>query len=180
MASLWLTGILVLQAILVWLVLPTLLVIGFVVNLPTALALTALAKGASKAYKDEASVKVLVGAVAFPLTWLTVALLVGWGQTQIHTLYPQVPNAPIITGVLAFFLSALGGIVALVYQRLLAETMRSIRIRLTRARRSDSIHRLREERSRLYDQLMQLSEGLDLPGAVTPNGRVVEASGDLD
>jgi hypothetical protein len=178
LASAWLTGILVLQAILVWLVLPTLLVIGIVVNLPTALALTALAKGASKAYKDEASVKVLVGAVAFPLTWLTVALLVAWGQTQIHTLYPQVPNAPVITGVLAFFLSALGGFVALMYQRWLAATIRSIRVRLTRARRSDSIGRLKEERARLYELLMQLSEGLDLPGAVAPNGRIVQASGD--
>jgi 1-acyl-sn-glycerol-3-phosphate acyltransferase len=178
LASAWITGILVLQAILVWLVLPTLLVIGIVVNLPTALALTALAKGASKAYKDEASVKVLVGAVAFPLTWLTVALLVAWGQTQIHTLYPQVPNAPVITGVLAFFLSALGGFVALMYQRWLAATIRSIRVRLTRARRSDSIGRLKEERARLYELLMQLSEGLDLPGAVAPNGRIVQASGD--
>jgi hypothetical protein len=76
---------------------------------------------------------------------------------------------------LAFFLSALGGIVALIYQRLLAETMRSIRVRLTRARRSDSIHRLREERSRLYDKLMQLSQGLDIAGAVTRNGPSVEA-----
>jgi 1-acyl-sn-glycerol-3-phosphate acyltransferase len=178
MTSPWLNALLVLQAVIVWLVLPTLFVIGIVVNLPTALALTALAKGASKAYKDEASVKVLVGALAFPLTWLTVALLVAWGQTRIHTLYPQVPNAPVITGVLAFVLSALGGIVALIYQRLLSETMRSIRVRLTRARRSGSIHRLRKERSRLYENLMQLSQGLDLPGAVTSNGRVVEATGD--
>jgi 1-acyl-sn-glycerol-3-phosphate acyltransferase len=173
----WFTAILVLQAIAVWLVLPTLLVIGFLVNLPTALALTALAKGASKAYKDEASVKVLVGAVAFPLTRLIVALLVAWGQTQIHTLYPEVPNAPVITGVLAFFLSALGGFVALMYQRWVAATIRSIRVRLTRARRSDSIGRLRKERARLYERLMQLSEGLDLPGAVAPNGRVIRASG---
>jgi 1-acyl-sn-glycerol-3-phosphate acyltransferase len=175
-ASTWFTSILILQAIVVWLVLPTLFLIGFVVNLPTALALTALAKTTSKAYKDEASVKILVGAVAFPLTWLTVALLVAWGHTQIHTLYPQVPNAPVITGVLAFFLSALGGFVALMYQRWVAATLRSIRIRLTRARRSDSIARLRKERTTLFEHLMQLSVGLDLPGAVAPNGRIVRSS----
>jgi glycerol-3-phosphate O-acyltransferase/dihydroxyacetone phosphate acyltransferase len=179
LTSPWLTGILVLQAILVWLVLPTLLVIGFVVNLPTALAVSALAKVASKAYKDEASVKVLVGAVAFPLTWLVVSLLVAWGQTRLHTLYPQIPNAPAITGVVAFVLSALGGAVALMYQRWVAATMHALRVRLTRARRSDTIRRLREERSTLYDQLMRLAEGLDIPGSPTPDRRVPQAPGDL-
>ena len=176
MASVWLTANLILQAIIIWFVLPPLLVIGFVVNFPTALALTALSKVASKAYKDEASVKVLVGAIAFPLTWLLVAVIVGWGQTRLHTLYPQVPNAPVITGVFAFVLSALGGVIALMYQRWVSRTMRSIRVRLTQARRSQSIQRLKEERSRLFDRLMELSEGLELPGEVTPDGRVVPAS----
>jgi len=178
LASLWLTANLIMQAIVIWFVLPPLLVIGFVVNLPTALALTALSKFASKAYKDEASVKVLVGAIAFPLTWLVVALLVAWGQTRLHTLYPQIPNAPVITGAFAFFLSALGGIVALMYQRWVSRTMRSIRVRLTQARRSDSIKRLREERSRLFDRLMELSAGLELPGEVAPDGRILPAAGD--
>jgi 1-acyl-sn-glycerol-3-phosphate acyltransferase len=176
LASLWLTGILVLQAILVWLILPPLLLIGFAANLPTALALQALAKFASKSYKDEASVKVLVGTIVFPLTWLVIALLVGWGQTRLHTLYPQIPNAPMLTGVVAFVLSVIGGVVALLYQRLVRETWRSIRVRLTRARRSEAIERLRQERSRLYDQFMHLSEGLDLPGVVARDGRIVPAA----
>jgi hypothetical protein len=173
LVSLWLTANLVMQAVVVWFLLPPLLVIGFVVNLPTALALTALSKVASKAYKDEASVKVLVGTIAFPLTWLVVALLVAWGQTRLHDFYPQIPNAPVITGVVAFMLSAVGGVVALMYQRWVSRTMRSIRVRLTQARRSDSIRRLKEERSRLFDRLMELAEGLELPGEVAPDGRIL-------
>ncbi len=178
LASLWLTANLILQAIVIWFVLPPLLVIGFVVNLPTALALAALSKVASKAYKDEASVKVLVGTIVFPLTWLVVALLVAWGQTRLHTLYPQIPNAPVITALFAFLLSALGGVVALMYQRWVSRTMRSIRVRLTQARRSDSIRRLKEERSRLFDRLMELSTGLELPGEVAPDGRILKAAAD--
>jgi hypothetical protein len=173
LASLWLTVNLVLQAIVIWFILPPLLVIGFVVNLPMALALTAFAKVASKSYKDEASVKVLVGALAFPLTWLVVALLVAWGQTRLHDFYPQIPNAPVITGVVAFMLSAVGGVVALMYQRWVSRTMRSIRVRLTQARRSDSIRRLKEERSRLFDRLMKLADGLELPGEVAEDGRIL-------
>jgi hypothetical protein len=141
--------------------------------LPTAVLLKAFAKLVSKSNKDEASVKLLFGAVAFPLTWLVVALLVGWGQTRLHALYPTIPNAPILTGVVAFVLSALGGVVALQYQRLVQETMRSLRVRFTRTRRSDTIRRLQTERARLFDRLMQLAEGLDLPGTVATDGRIL-------
>jgi 1-acyl-sn-glycerol-3-phosphate acyltransferase len=173
LASPWLAAFVFLQFVFVYLLLPPIFVIGFVVNLPTALALTALAKMVSKSYKDEASLKLLVGSLAFPLTWLAVALLVAWGQTRLHRMYPAVPNAPALTACLAFSLSALGGIVALQYQRLVQETMRSLRIRLTRTRRSDSVRRLHEERSVIFEQIMKLAEGLDLPGKVSPNGKIV-------
>jgi len=173
LASPWLAAFVFLQFVFVYLLLPPIFVIGFVVNLPTAVALTAFAKLVSKSYKDEASVKLLVGSIAFPLTWLGVALLVAWGQTRLHRMYPAVPSAAILTGCLAFSLSALGGIVALQYQRLVQETMRSLRIRLTRSRRSDSVRRLHEERSVIFEKIMKLSKGLDLPGKVSPNGRVL-------
>ena len=43
------------------------------------------------------------------------------------------------------------------------ETARAIRVRLTRARRKLSLARLKAERARLYDGLMALAEGLELP-----------------
>lgn len=173
LASGWLAAAFFLQLILVYFLLPPILVLGCVVNLPTVVLLRAFVKRVSKSYKDEASIKLLVGAVAFPLTWLVVALLVGWGQTRLHALYPTIPNAPILTGVVAFVLSGLGGVVALQYQRLAQETMRSLRVRFTRSRRSDTIRRLQAERARLFDRLMQLAEGLDLPGRVATDGRVL-------
>ncbi len=173
LVSPWLAAVLFLQLILVYFLLPPIVVLGYIANLPTAILLKAFAKLVSKSNKDEASVKLLVGAVAFPLTWLIVALLVGWGQTRLHAVYPTIPDAPILTGALAFVLSALGGVVAFQYQRLVQETMRSLRVRFTRSQRSETIRRLRAERARLFERLMSLAEGLDLPGRVTPDGRIL-------
>ncbi len=164
---------LLLQAILVYLLLPSLVIIGYLVNTPTALAILGLAKLNSKAHKDEASFKMLVGTIAFPLTWLIVALLVGWGQSLLHDTYPTIPDAPLLSGVLAFFLSAISGTVALIYLRLVRSTARAIRVRLTRARSEKAIERLRQERAAIFDQVMVLASGLDLPGTVAEDGRIV-------
>ncbi len=164
---------LLMQAVAVYLLLPSLVLIGVVVNLPTTLLILILAKLVSKAYKDEASFKLLVGAIAYPLTWLGAALLVGWGQSLLHDAYPTIPEAPLLTGLLAFLLSAAGGTVALVYLRLVRTTARAIRVRLTRAGSEHAIRRLRLERSEIFDQVMELAAGLELPGTVTADGRVV-------
>lgn len=165
------------QLLLVYLLLPPILVVGYAVNLPTALGLRALARRASKRFKDEATIKLLVGALVFPSTWLLVALMVAWGERHVAALFPTVPKAPLVTGALAFGLSALGGLVALHYSRLLAITRRAVRVRLTRARRRRALARLREERGRLHDAILGLAQGLDLPGTVAPDGRIVAESG---
>ena len=171
-------ALLLLQAVGVYLLLPSLVLIGYLVNLPTALAILGLSKATAKAYKDEASFKLLVGALAFPLTWLAAALLVGWGQSLLHATYPTVPEAPVLTGVVAFVLSALGGAVALIYLRLVRSTAHAIRVRLTRARSAAAIRRLRHERSEIFDQVMALAAGLELPGTVAADGRIVSADSD--
>jgi 1-acyl-sn-glycerol-3-phosphate acyltransferase len=172
-AAFWPTLLLVLQVAVVYLLLPPVLVIGYLVNLPTALGLIGLAKVSSEAYKDEATVKLLGGAVAFPLTWLVVALAVAWGERHLAALYPQVVDAPLVTGVLAFLLSAASGVVALVYWRLARQTLRAVRVRFTRRRRRAAVARLRRERGALHDAIVELSGGLDLPGSVSEDGRVV-------
>jgi hypothetical protein len=172
-ASLRQPAALLLQAVAVYLLLPSLVLIGFLVNLPTALLILGLSKLASKAYKDEASFKMLVGAIAFPLTWLAAAVLAGWGQSLLHDAYPSIPDAPFSSGVLAFLLSGLGGLVALIYLRLVRSTARAIRVRLTRARSERAIRRLRRERSEIFDRVMELAAGLELPGAVAADGRIV-------
>ena len=177
LGSVWLPLLIVLQVIFVYLVLPPFLLIGTLVNLPTAVLLWGLSKMVSKAYKDEASFKLAVGALLFPLTWLGVAFLVGWGQTLLHAAYPRLPDAPLLTGVLAFVLSGVCGVVALQYLRLARETARAVRVRLTRTRSQRAIERLRLERSAIYERVMKLAEGLALPGAVADDGRIVHAAG---
>jgi len=161
------------QAALVYLLLPSLVGIGVLVNLPTALLILGLAKWSSKAYKDEASFKMLVGAIAFPLTWLAAALLVGWGQSLMHAAYPTIPQAPVLSGLLAFVLSAVGGTVALIYVRLARHTARAIRVRLTRASSERAIGQLRRERSVIFDRVMEMAAGLELPGTVAEDGRIL-------
>jgi len=76
LASPWLGAILVLQVMLVYLLLPPILILGYIVNMPTALAVLLVSKKAARKQKDEASLKLVAGAIAFPITWLVVALLV--------------------------------------------------------------------------------------------------------
>jgi 1-acyl-sn-glycerol-3-phosphate acyltransferase len=178
LASPWLLGIMILQLLLVYVVLPPILLVGLAVNTPTALAILAFAKSVRKSYKDEASVKLLVGAVAFPLTWLVVAVLVAFGQLSLHLLFPEIPQAPLLTGTVTFLLGAAGALVALHYHRLSQETLRSVRVRFTRARRMKCMQTLRSERAAIFEQLSALAQGLDLPGSVAPDGRIVDAQTD--
>ena len=174
LASPWLGALLVLQAIFVYLLLPPILIIGYVVNFPAALAVWIMSRSAARKHKDEASLKLLVGAVAFPVTWIVVAVLVGWGRTLLQDFFPEVPGSPVLTGVVTFLLSVLGAYVALSWQRLARQTLRSIRVRLTRFRRKATLERLRQERAELFDAFAELARGLELPGRLAKDGRVVE------
>jgi 1-acyl-sn-glycerol-3-phosphate acyltransferase len=148
---------LALQALLVYFVLPPLLVIGYVVNFPAVALVWLVSRWGAKAQKDLASLKLVLGAIAFPTLWLAAAVLVGWGQTRLSALYPQIRDAPILTGVVAFVMSALGALLAFHYQRLALQTLRALRVRFTRWRRSATLERLRAERADLYEDLRRLS-----------------------
>lgn|GEM_PF-490514 len=178
-AAFWPSALLAAQVIFVYLLLPPILLIGYLVNLPTALLLIGVSKLGSAAYKDEATVKLLLGAIAFPVTWLTVAVAVGWGERHLAYFYPAIPEAPWWTGVIAFFLSAAGGAVALIYWRLARLTFRNLRVRLTRAQRHRSVERLRQERGAIFDLLSTLAQGLTLPGRVESDGRVTDTAGEV-
>jgi 1-acyl-sn-glycerol-3-phosphate acyltransferase len=150
---------LVLQILLVYFVLPPILLIGYVVNLPAGLLVWGIARWGAKARKDVASLKLVAGAIAFPLLWTVAALLVAWGDTRLSSLYPHFSGAPVRTGALAFLLSAIGAFVVLHYQRLARRTLKAVRVRLTRWRRSRTLERLRLERVELYDELRRLARG---------------------
>jgi glycerol-3-phosphate O-acyltransferase/dihydroxyacetone phosphate acyltransferase len=161
------------QAVAVYLLLPPLLVLGFLVNAPLAVGLGALARRIGREKKDYATLKVLLGAVAYPLVWLAVSGLVAWGQINLHDAYPQIPDAPWWAALVTFVLCSLGGWLALRYLRIAGQTYRTLRTRLTRAWRRDAIRRLLRERSEIFEATMEVATGLELPGALTADGRVV-------
>ncbi len=153
-----LVTLLALQSLAVFLLLPPLVFVGYLVNLPTAGLLVATAKLAGKRRKDEATVKLVLGALLFPLTWVVIGTLAGLGHQQLHAGYPRIPDAPVSAAVVAMAISATGGAVALRYWVVARETARAIRVRMTRARAVRSVARLRRERGKIYDALAELLE----------------------
>jgi glycerol-3-phosphate O-acyltransferase / dihydroxyacetone phosphate acyltransferase len=172
LGSPWRPLALVGQAAGVYLFLPPLLILGYLVNTPVLLLLGAAARRLGGKVKDEASLKLLLGAVALPVVWLAVALLAAWGQLSLHRLDPRVAEAPWLAGTAAFLLCSVGGWVALRYSRLAVETYRALRVRLTRSRRRRTVERLLRERATLYEAALALARGLELPGQLARDGRV--------
>ena len=170
----WLAVLTALQFLLVFLLLPPIVVVGWMVNLPTALLLIGIAKIAARQEKDEATVKLLLGAMLYPLTWILAGVAAGFGHVAWHEAYPRIPDTPITAGVTVAVLGALGGMFALRYLRLVRETARSLRVRLTRKQRWLSVARLRVERGKLHDEALALVKGVSLPGDVLADGRVVD------
>ena len=82
---------------------------------------------------------------------------------------------PLLTAALVVAISALGGFVVLIYHPLARELRRAIRVRLTLRRSHEAVTTLHEERARLHDDLLAMSGGLELPGQVADDGRIVAA-----
>lgn len=169
----WLAILLVLQAIGVFLLLPPLIVVGYAVNLPTALLLRGIARLGAKLEKDEATIKLLVGLVLFPATWVAAGFGAAMVHEQLHAMYPALPRTPALAGVTLALLAALGGAIAVRYLRVAREVGRAVRVRLTRSRRWIAVQRLRIERRRLCEDILALAQGLELPGSVADDGRVL-------
>lgn len=170
----WLAIISVLQFILVILLLPPLVLLGYIINLPTALLLMGIARAAARKEKDEATVKLLFGAMLYPLTWIVAGVAGGLGQVALNQAFPRLPNTPITVGLSVAVLGALGGILGLRYWRMVRETARSVRVRLTRRNRYDTVARLKVEREELHDTAVAVVADVELPGHVLDDGRVVE------
>lgn len=165
--------LLLLQVAGVFFVMPSFIVLGGVVNaLPYAI-LRIGAAVAAKRKKDVATILLLGGAVLYPLTWLTAAWLAHEAAWRLHETSHLIPAAPLLASATVLLLAIGGGMLALRYLRLVRETARAVRVRVTRLHRRRAIRTLLAERSRLADELEWLEEGLDLPGAVTQEGAVL-------
>ncbi len=175
--SVQLLSALLVQVVFVYLLLPPLLIVGYLSNGPAALLLLGVARAFRKKKKDEATIKLLVGALLFPATWIAVGVAAAFGHRMLVEIYPALPATPAIAGLVVGLMSALGGVVALRYLVLARETWRAVRVRLTRTLRKRGIERLLGERASLHDALITLSlqaqaDGLELPGSVREDGRI--------
>jgi len=170
--SKWLPILLAIQAAVVFLVFPPILVLGSLINVGPYFLTNLISRVASKQYKDTATVKLLSGLVLFPVAWLTAALLVGLGQIELHESFAGIPRAPWAAGITTFLIGAFGGALALVYLELVRRTWTSIQIRVKRQWGSTIIRQLSVERAALYEAVEEIREGLNLPGDVLSDGRV--------
>jgi len=177
LASPWLALLLVVQVLGVFVVLPPIIAIGYVVNFPPAAAIWLFARRVARKKKDEATLKVLIGAVVFPIAWLVAGALAWRIHTLLEGYWPALPDAAPLAAVTVVVAGAVGGFLALRYVELAREATRSVRIRFTKAWRRSTIDVLREERSALYDQVIALARGLDLPGEIDADGRITADPG---
>lgn len=168
----WIALLVALQSLGVFLLLPPLVAVGYLVNVPTALLLVAIARLSAGKRKDEATIKLLLGSILYPLTWIAAGIVAGVAHDELHATYPRVPDVPVTAGITFAVLSAIGGASALRYWRVARETGHAVRVRLTRRRYRLSVARLRRERSRLHDELLAVVVGVALPGEVATDGRV--------
>ena len=97
------------QLALLAVLLPPILVVGFVVNVPPFLLLNAAARRFASADKDTATIKIMGGVVLYPLAWGIAAIAAGLTAARLHDLFPGLPDAPFAAGLAVFVLSAVGG-----------------------------------------------------------------------
>ncbi|MEM0961032.1 MAG: 1-acyl-sn-glycerol-3-phosphate acyltransferase [Bacteroidota bacterium] len=145
-----------LQAAAVALLLPPLLALGVIVNVPPYWLLKGVASVASSSEKDTATVKIFGGLVLFPLAWalagLAAALGVGVGL--------DLPEAPWAVGLLVAALSAAGGVAVLFYSEVAVGAWRAVRTRVARWRHHHRLGGLRRQRANLHDRFLALADGV--------------------
>ncbi len=165
LASPWWVALSVLQFVLVFLLIPPILVAGYVINVIPYYLLKGVTRLVAKQTKDLASAKIIGGAILFPLTWAIAAYLAAKAHHELHLMFPTVPDVPIVAAVTTVVLGVAGGLLALVYFELSADTWRAVRVRVMRRRQRTAVESLRERRSeicaRVDDLMRSLSAALE-------------------
>lgn len=149
----------ILQAVLLAALLPPLLVLGFVVNVPPYWLLKLVARALAKTEKDAATVKIFGALVLFPLAWAIAGALAAFGLS----VGLDLPDTPLLVGLAVAVLSAIGGVAVLLYSEVAVGAWRAIRVRVARRRHPEALADLRRQRAALHDRFLALAEGLRLP-----------------
>lgn len=165
---------LLMKGVLIFVILPPFILLGLVVHAVPAAALWFASRTFAKRKKDVSSIKVLLGVLLFPLSWSVVIITAVYADQTLREVYPFLPEHPVFAAIVVLLLALVGLVVALRYAELANDTIRSARVRLVRTRRRSAIAHLRVERSEIYDDFMALVGEMDLPGAVRPDGLVID------
>ncbi|MDX1429315.1 MAG: 1-acyl-sn-glycerol-3-phosphate acyltransferase [Rhodothermales bacterium] len=153
LASPWWLALSVLQFVLVFLLLPPILVAGYVINIVPYYLLKGVTRLVAKQTKDLASVKIIGGALLFPSTWALAAYLAAKAHHELHLMFPTIPDVPIVAAVTTVVLGIAGGLIALVYFELSSDTWRAIRVRVTRRRQREAVASLCTRRSQICERV---------------------------
>jgi 1-acyl-sn-glycerol-3-phosphate acyltransferase len=170
----WNDALLVLQTLLVFVLLPPLVLFGLLVNVPPAVLVWLISKRRSQFEKDEATIKIFAGSVAFPVAWVLVAVITAGTAGDLLASNGANVATSLSVGFIAFLAGAFGGYLTLHYARLAVLTIRKIRLRIMHRDHAAAFASLRATRSELCDEVLELATGLDLPGTVLPDGRVLD------
>jgi len=168
----WRATLLFLQLLSALLLVPPLLTVGYIVNLPPAYLLNVIAKKAAKKHKDVASMKLLGGVVLFPLVWAIWGGLAAWGFVEARMVYPGMPDHAVLVGLITVLICFIGGLLTISQMTAVRATIQSLRVRLIRTLRPSALWTLRAQRAELCDHMLALADGMTLPGAVEADGSI--------
>ncbi len=161
------------QVIAAFVVFPTLILLGGLVNAGPFFIIRYGSRWAASSGKDLATLKLAGGVLLYPLAWTLAGLLAAGASFVLHEMDPMIPSSPGLAALVVVLLAIAGGMVGYRWLRLVKETARALRVRITRARQRVALAQLRVARSELADVLEGLEDGLDLPGSVTAEGMVI-------
>ena len=160
--TVWRVILLGAEALLMLLLLPTVVLIGNLVNLPAALLVALGARRLSVTRKEQAGLKMFLGLIILPMAWMAASLAVGLAWTEPLPGFDWRPEAlwVRVAGMLA--LCVLSALLGLRYHRFIAELGHGLRALWVGGFRRDTVKRLRRQRSALYDEVIGLVAVLDV------------------
>ncbi len=160
--TVWRVILLGVEALLMLLLLPTVVLIGNLVNLPAALLVALGARKLSVTRKEQAGLKMFLGLIILPMAWMAASLAVGLAWTEPLPGFDWRPEAlwVRVAGMLA--LCVLSALLGLRYHRFIAELGHGLRALWVGGFRRDTVKRLRRQRSALYDEVIGLVAVLDV------------------
>lgn len=150
------------EALVMLLLLPTVVLVGNLINLPAALLVVLGAKKLSKTRKEQAGLKMLLGLVILPTAWFVASFAVGLAWTEPLPGFDWVPESLWVRVAGMLGLCSASALLGLRYHHLIPELAHGLRALWTLGLRTGTVERLRRRRSELYDDVIGLAADLDL------------------